>query len=192
MREELRTYTQLADEQLDALVGEMEAEIAGNAHAARSRLFDYPTKRAREYVEVVAAVRALISILRRVHPAVREGVGLLIPDLLRRCEVAGTMAATLREDGKKGRPTARGDWQRALARRADYMIRAHCPAISEPNLRRAVAAVLKKAGYKYPDPKKDVTKFDLIRLRPFPPDPINEAAERAARELEDRLRDRPI
>ena len=79
MREELRTYTQLADEQLDALVGEMEAEIAGNAHAARSRLFDYPTKRAREYVEVVAAVRALISILRRVHPAVREGVGLLIP-----------------------------------------------------------------------------------------------------------------
>ena len=173
MREELRTATRLADDQVDVLVAELEAEIAGNAHAARSRLFDYPAKRAREYVELVAAIRALISILRRVHPSVREGVGLSIPDLLRRCEVAGTMAATLREHGKKGRPTAQGDWQRALARRADRMIREHCPGISEPNLRRAVAAVLKTAGYKYPDPKKDGTKFDRIRLRPFPPDPID-------------------
>jgi hypothetical protein len=172
VRKELRTYTQLADERLDALVDELEAKIAENAHAAQSRLFDHPAKRAREYDELVAAIRALISILRRVHPGVREGAGLSVPDLLRRCEVADGMAAMLREHAKKGRPTAQGDWQRALARGADRIIRAHCPGISEPNLRRAVAAVLTKAGYKYPDPKKDVTRFDRIRLRPFPPDPI--------------------
>jgi hypothetical protein len=81
------------------------------------------------------------------------------------------MAAALRKHVKKGRPTAQGDWQRALARKADRMIYAQCPGISEENLRRAVAAVLEKASYGYPNIKKDAARFDRIRLRPFPPHP---------------------
>jgi hypothetical protein len=102
------------------------------------------------------------------------------------------MAAMLRGDVKKGRPTAQGDWQRALARGADRIISSHCPGISELNARQAVATVLKKAGYTYPDPKKDVTKFDRIRLRPFRPSQSDENAQRAAKEYAKKLGDNPI
>jgi hypothetical protein len=101
------------------------------------------------------------------------------------------MASACRNDVTVGRPVAKGFYQRGLAKAADRIIRAHCPGISEPNLRRAVGAVLENAGHTFPNPKKDAAKFDQM-LQPFPPDPIDEAAERAAKEREERLRDRPI
>jgi len=82
-------------------------------------------------------------------------------------------------------------YRNGLMRAAARIINSHCPGISKQNLRRAVAAVLVTAGYSSMDLKKNGDKFDRM-LRPFPPDPSDEARKRAAKEFEERWGDRPI
>jgi hypothetical protein len=191
VREELRTSTQLADERLDALVGELEAKITKIVNVAQMRAFDDPAKTAKQYDEMANALRDLIATQERVHLVVREGVGLPKSVLVGRLQVADAMAAGLRKHVKKGRPLAEGFYQRGLARAAARIIRNHCEAITKEDLRRAVAAVLIRAGYSFPEPKKNSDKFDRM-LRPFRPNPSDEAAECRAKELAEKLGDHPI
>ena len=168
MREELRTSTQLADEQLDALVRELEAKIAEIVNVAQMRVFDHPAKAAQQYDEMADALRALIATQERVHQLLRGDVGLPTGVLDRRLKHAETMAAALRKRVTKGRPAAEGFYQRGLARAAARIIGEHCEAMSKPNLRRAVATVLLRAGYSFPAREKNSDKFDRM-LQPFPP-----------------------
>jgi hypothetical protein len=191
LKEKLRAATGLVDRRLDTLVGELKTKIADHNDVAAMRVFDYRAETAQEYAEVAAAIDKLVSILRRVHPAVRDGVGLTTDELARSFQVADTMAHALRKDVTKGRPIVEGLYRDGLARAAARIISAHSSDIIKGNLRRAVAAVLEDAGYTFPNLKKDVAKFDRM-LRQFPPDAINEAAEREAKEIEERLGDLPI
>ncbi len=194
MREELRASTQLADERLDALVSELEAKIADIARYAKMRfLEDHRAEAAQQYDKMAYALCALIATQERVHPVVREGVGLPKRALVRRLQVAESMASTCRKHVTKGAPVVR-PYRDGLSRAAHRIVVSHCFGIRKRNLRRAVAAVLEKAGYDFPEPKKNPEKFDRM-LQPLP-DTIDEAAERDAEELaeqlEERLRGVPI
>jgi hypothetical protein len=187
MREELRDATQLPDERLDVLVGELEAKIAEIVRVAEMRLFDHPAKAAQQYDEMARALRALMATQERVHPAVRDGVGLPKGALDRRLKVAEDMAAGLRKHVTRGPPVVRS-YRDGLARASARIIRSHCEEIGKANLRRGVAAALLRAGYNFPELKKNGDKFDRM-LEPFPRDPINEAPERKAKEIAERLGD---
>jgi len=191
VREELRTYTGLDGERLDVLVDELEVKITDIARYAKMRrAFDRPAETAQEYAELAALVGPLISRLHRANPIVRELMRLPTSQLVHALKVAEDGAAALRKYVTKGPPVVR-PYRDGLARGAVRIIRTHCPGINKPNLRRAVYVALKNASYDSPNPKKDSKKFDQM-TQPFPPDPINEAAEHAARVLKERLRDVPI
>jgi hypothetical protein len=190
LRASIRDSTQCTDEQLDALVGELEAKIEEIVNVGQKRPFDYPTKAAQQYEDTAAALRTLIAVLERVHPAVRDGIGLSTDELIRRFKLADAMATALQKDVRVGRPVVERLYRDGLARTATRIIGAHCSEISRANLRRAIAAVLETAHYKFPDPKKDGAKFDRMS-ETFPLDRIDEA-ERVAKELEERLPDVPI
>jgi hypothetical protein len=100
------------------------------------------------------------------------------------------MAAVHRKYVTKGPPVVR-PYRDGLARAAHRIVLAHCFGIRKRNLRRAVAAVLGRAGYDFPNPKKNSDKFDRM-CQPLPPDPIDQDAREAAEELEERLRGVPI
>jgi hypothetical protein len=205
VREVLRASTQLADERLDALVDDLESQIAKIGHVAAMRTFGRPGETAQQYDEMADALRDLIATQERIHPVVREGVGLPKSVLAHHLKVAEDMAAAHREYVTKGRPAVEGQYRNGVARGADRIIRVHCSGISKGNLRRAVAAVLASAGYNSPNPKKDPTKFDQMLqplVQPFPVDRVGpdlpfpgserRRAERVARDLEARPLDVPI
>ncbi len=191
MRDQLRASTQIADEQLDALVGELNAKIAVIGRVAALRPFECPGEVARDYDEMAEAIGRVISAHQRVHPAVREGVGFTTTELFRRFKVAENMAAALRKDATTGRPAVEGMYRNALARAAVRIIKKHCDGISEANLRRAVAAVLRDAGYRFPNTKKDSAKFDKF-MQPIPSELTDKDAEQSAMEIEARIGDLPI
>jgi hypothetical protein len=180
VREELRAPTGLHGKRLDALAGELETKISEIGHVAAMRLLERPAEAAQQYAEMAYALRALIKTQKQVHPAVRDDIGLPESALTRRFKFAEDMAARLRKRVTKGRSAVGGRYRDGLARASARTINEYCPRISRRRLRSAIAVVLSRAGYSFPEPEKNGDKFDRMF---WPRSPNDEVAEREAKNL---------
>jgi phage regulator Rha-like protein len=192
VREELRAATELHGKRLDAIVGELEVKITDIARYAKMRRLNQGAEAAQQYDDMARAIEAFIETQKRVDPTVRESVGIPTSALISRLQVARDMAAVHRKYVTKGAPVIR-PYRDGLARAARRIVVAHCFDIRKRNLRRAIAAVLKSAGYDFPEPRKNSDKFDRM-CQPLPPtfDEADKDAKEAVEELEERLRGVPI
>jgi hypothetical protein len=184
-RAQLRKNTGMDGDVLDALMTQLRDAIARTKALAELYETESPAKRKKELDGCVQA----LGFLAFAPTWARETVGLSSTDLFRRMTVVRQLALQAESDIKSNRPI--GVMRDALARKARQLLAPHCGEPPSRKLRLAVDAVLKEAGMRGLNPKKEGARCDVM-LRPLRRDKIADEAAARATERRGKIGDIPI
>jgi hypothetical protein len=190
-KSELRAASKLEGEQLDKLI----VDLVHPIKVYLDQTGDQSEKKAAEtadwYEEVARAWERLATLAANAPRGMSQyDLGLELEGLCRRARGARGDARLHSIKNPKHRPAWKSKCRDYLARKTKEIIERHCGTLSEADLRRAVAAVLDRAGADYPDPKNERAKFERMLTEPTRLSP--EELEARADELEKKLGDLPI
>src|SRR5579859_908907 len=156
----IRKDTKLSGGKLDSLLKELTRHIEKlNSEIVRPAA---QQQRIAKQFERMAVLADQLVQMYEAHPTTGEGLELPTLSLSQFASAARRKAEDLRisheakATAQKGRPTAEGVFARQLATVARASIEEHCERrLRKANLRRSIDAVLRIAGYKPPNYKKD-------------------------------------
>jgi hypothetical protein len=184
---ELRNVTKLEGEQLDKLIVDLEHPIKVYLDQTGDQSEKKAAETATWYEEVARAWERLITLAASAPAGMPQNDSALeLEGLRHRARLAHADAQLHSVKNPKHRAAWKGRCRDYLARKAKEIIERHCGTLSEADLRRAVAAVLDRAGADYPEPWKNPTKFDAMFAAPATIDLGPDALDARDKELEAR------